>query len=431
MPTEWPLAHHEMSFLLPHLLREGRGKLEMYFTRVYNPVWTNPDGFSWIEMLTRRVEGRRSTRALTPVWSETAWFADYVLPMGLGPERHDLMSQETHAGALDRLPPARAARGARARRAQAFEWTWQAHEAAGRRGVGGGRVLDRALVAHRPRRLARHPQVLRVAVPARREAPRSRSTTAGSSRTPCRACPRRRRRQGLTPLEYMRKYGAFLVEDDVYETPREAARREGPRRRRGRRGHARRVARAAARSGVEIDGVARAGFPTPSRKLEFFSQTMKEWGWPEQARARLHPEPRALVAARPRGGRDGAAADVPPADAHPHALGQREVALRDLAHQPGVDAPGGRAADRRPDRRPRRASRPRIGHFVDKRLGDGGHPAGRRRLLASPRALAARREHRRRALVDRAGRPPAGRAGHGGACGTIHGVRPFESDDPD
>src|SRR4030095_8689355 len=36
--------------------------------------------------------------ALTPVWSETAWFADYVLPMGMGAERHDLMSQETHAG---------------------------------------------------------------------------------------------------------------------------------------------------------------------------------------------------------------------------------------------------------------------------------------------------------------------------------------------
>ena len=43
---------HEMSFLLPHLLKDGRGKLDTYFTRVYNPVWTNPDGFSWIEALT-------------------------------------------------------------------------------------------------------------------------------------------------------------------------------------------------------------------------------------------------------------------------------------------------------------------------------------------------------------------------------------------
>ena len=52
MPREYPLAFFEMSFLLPHFLKEGRGKLAMYFTRVYNPVWTNPDGMSWIEVLT-------------------------------------------------------------------------------------------------------------------------------------------------------------------------------------------------------------------------------------------------------------------------------------------------------------------------------------------------------------------------------------------
>ena len=42
-----------MSFLLPHFLKEKRGKVDVYFTRVYNPVWTNPDGFSWMEMLHR------------------------------------------------------------------------------------------------------------------------------------------------------------------------------------------------------------------------------------------------------------------------------------------------------------------------------------------------------------------------------------------
>src|SRR6185369_3798583 len=26
-----------------------------------------------------------------------------------------------------------------------------------------------------------------------------------------------------------------------------------------------------------------AGFPTPSRKLEIFSRTLKDWGWPEEA----------------------------------------------------------------------------------------------------------------------------------------------------
>src|SRR5581483_4458235 len=94
-PQEFPLSMHEMSFLLPHLLKEGRGKLDTYFTRVYNPVWTNPDGFSWIEMLTdENLVGCHA--ALTPVWNETAYFADYVLPMGLGPERHDIHSHETH-----------------------------------------------------------------------------------------------------------------------------------------------------------------------------------------------------------------------------------------------------------------------------------------------------------------------------------------------
>ena len=50
-PKEYPLAYHEMSILLPHLVKEGRGKLDVYFSRVYNPIWTNPDGFTWMEAL--------------------------------------------------------------------------------------------------------------------------------------------------------------------------------------------------------------------------------------------------------------------------------------------------------------------------------------------------------------------------------------------
>ena len=96
-PIEWPLAHYEMSHLLPHLMEQQDKRLEVYFTRVYNPVWTNPDGCTWIEML--EDESKVGCHvALTPIWSETAQWADYVLPMGLGPERHDVMSQETHAG---------------------------------------------------------------------------------------------------------------------------------------------------------------------------------------------------------------------------------------------------------------------------------------------------------------------------------------------
>ena len=62
-PREYPLSMNEMSFLLPHLLKDGRGKLDVYFTRVYNPVWTNPDGFSWIEVLTDPKSGRLLRRA--------------------------------------------------------------------------------------------------------------------------------------------------------------------------------------------------------------------------------------------------------------------------------------------------------------------------------------------------------------------------------
>jgi anaerobic selenocysteine-containing dehydrogenase len=95
-PPEYPLSHHELSYLLPHLLEDGRGKIAAYFTRVYNPVWTNPDGMMWERVL--RDETKIGLHAaLTPTWNETAQYADLVLPVGLGPERHDLMSQETHA----------------------------------------------------------------------------------------------------------------------------------------------------------------------------------------------------------------------------------------------------------------------------------------------------------------------------------------------
>ena len=36
--------------------------------------------------------------ALTPTWNESAWFADYVLPMGVASERHDVASFEPHNG---------------------------------------------------------------------------------------------------------------------------------------------------------------------------------------------------------------------------------------------------------------------------------------------------------------------------------------------
>ena len=96
-PSDYPLSMNEMSFLLPHLIDQGRGTLDVYFTRVYNPVWTNPDGMAWIEMLLDEKKVGCYV-ALTPTWNETSYFADYVLPMGHASERHDLTSYEQYDG---------------------------------------------------------------------------------------------------------------------------------------------------------------------------------------------------------------------------------------------------------------------------------------------------------------------------------------------
>ena len=178
-----------MSFLLPHFLKENRGKLDVYFTRVYNPVWTNPDGFSWMEMLTDRDKIGLHV-ALTPTWSETAWFADYILPMGLGTERHDTMSQETHAAQWlgFRQPVLRVAREKRGERSQRHLRSQPG------RGVGGERVLGRAHLAHRSRRRARHPQALRIAVPPGRAGDDGRVLRVDVRELRARACRKRRRK---------------------------------------------------------------------------------------------------------------------------------------------------------------------------------------------------------------------------------------------
>ena len=41
--------------------------------------------------------------------------------------------------------------------------------------------------------------------------------------------------------------------------------------------------------GVVVGGVVRTGFNTPSRRLEFYSPTLKEWGWAEHAVPRYVP----------------------------------------------------------------------------------------------------------------------------------------------
>ncbi len=106
-PPEWPLSTYEMSYLLPHLLSDtqwqqkwiNKGlnvptKLAVWIPRMYNPVWINPDGFRWLEVL-KDESKMELTFNLSPTWSETNWYVDYVLPVGLAGERHDQHSEAT------------------------------------------------------------------------------------------------------------------------------------------------------------------------------------------------------------------------------------------------------------------------------------------------------------------------------------------------
>ncbi|PON17538.1 formate dehydrogenase [Candidatus Entotheonella serta] len=275
-PKEYPLTHHEMSILLPHFLKEGRGRVDTYFTRVYNPIWTNPDGASWLEVLQNEAHiGLHA--ALTPVWSETAWFADYVLPMGNAAERHDIMSQETQAGSWIgfRQPVLRVMRE---KIGQPVEFTYEANpgevweedefwiELSWRVDPDGSLGVRQYFESpYRPGEKVTideyYQWMFENSVPGLPEAAAA---------------------ENLSPLQYMRKYGAFEVARDTYllhEKWLDAAQLEGaevdPETHLIRKdGHV---------IGVETGGDAVAGFGTPSRKLEFFSPTLKAWHWPEYA----------------------------------------------------------------------------------------------------------------------------------------------------
>ncbi len=292
LPKEYPLAFFEMSFLLPHFIKEGRGKLAMYFTRVYNPVWTNPDGMSWIEMLTDESKVERHV-CLTPTWSETAWFADYVLPMGHASERHDLMSQETQAARWIgfRQPIIRVALEKQGKK---FATTYEAHEAAG---IGQIWEEDEFWIELSWRvdpdgSLGIRKHFESPYAPGQKMTVEDYYRWIFENSVP--GLPAAAASQNLTPLAYMRKYGAFLIEDNVYgvhETRLKASDLTdaitdtvtGL------------ISKNGVVLGVEVDGAACAGFPTPSRKLEFYSKTLKDWKWPEHAvpgyiKSHVHPD---------------------------------------------------------------------------------------------------------------------------------------------
>jgi anaerobic selenocysteine-containing dehydrogenase len=195
--------------------------------------------------------------ALTPTWNESAWFADYVLPMGHAGERHDIMSQETHSGRWIgfRQPVQRVAREAAG---QTIHRSYEANP---------GQVWEEAEFwidlswAMDPDGSLGIRQYFES--PSDANQPISMDEYFGwifDHSVP--GLPESAAAEGLTPLAYMRKYGAYEISAGdylPYEAPQEG--------------------------GVEVGGVARRGFTTPSGRLEFFSPTLRDWGWPEQAYA--------------------------------------------------------------------------------------------------------------------------------------------------
>src|SRR5579875_294530 len=209
-PREYPLAHNEMSPLWPHLLHDGRGTQPVLFTRVLNPIWTYPDGYSWLRAL--RDEDKVGLHgALTPTWSETAWWADYVLPMGLAPERHDTHSYETHSGRWlgFRQPVARVAME---RLGRSVEFTYEANpgevweegefwiEVSWRADPDGSLGIRQFYESpYRPGEKIKLEEYYRWMFE---------NSVPG--------LPEKAAAEGLTPLEYMRRYGAVEIARDEY-----------------------------------------------------------------------------------------------------------------------------------------------------------------------------------------------------------------------
>jgi anaerobic selenocysteine-containing dehydrogenase len=233
-------------------------------------MWINPDGFMWLKALKDK-EKMKFHVALTPTWNESAWFADYVLPMGHAGERHDLMSQETHSGqwVAFRQPVRRVAAE---RMGRPVKYTWEANpgevweenefwiELSSRMDPDGELGIRKHFES--PYRKGEiitideyYQWIFENSIP---------------------GLPEKAAAEDLTPLAYMRKYGVVEVLAENYapyakqlsDKPSEAD-------------ILRRVSRDGKRVGLEVDGKHVEGFATPTRKLEFFSQTLKDWGWPE------------------------------------------------------------------------------------------------------------------------------------------------------
>src|SRR5699024_1054731 len=258
-----------------------------YFSRVWNPVWTCPDGFTWIEAL-RDPETIGCHVALTPTWSETAEFADYVLPMGHASERHDTQSYETHAArwlsfrqpvqrvAMDKLghdyTDTRDANPGDVWEENEFwfELSWRI-DPDGELGI--RQYFESPYRPGEKITVDEYYQwMFENSVP---------------------GLPEKAAEQGMSPLQYMRRYGAVEVDTDVYRAdervPSDAALAnteedsQGVLRKPTSLDSVPPLVGEAGSGSVRVrrdDGAVTAGWPTPSRSRELASATMADWGWP-------------------------------------------------------------------------------------------------------------------------------------------------------
>jgi anaerobic selenocysteine-containing dehydrogenase len=314
-PPEYPLSTYEMSHILPHLLLddEWRAKwakkglkipdrLGVYVPRVYNPVWINPDGFRWIEALKREDKVELSFN-LSPTWSETNWYCDYILPVGLAGERHDQHSEATEPKrwlsfrqpalrvALEKMgwKPKHPARG-----------TLEAHMASGL-----GEIWEEVefwanlMVEHvdpdgklgvkkywaskeNPKRAVSIAEWYQAAF---NNLPNLRKTA--KAKYPNSKYPN---------YELMRDMGTWLEEDNIYRPQERPIKKEDDKY--IVHGHEYPIDEVEKDEfgtllvehdgekkaiGIEIDGEVMEGFHTLSKKLEYFSEWFAQWKWPEYA----------------------------------------------------------------------------------------------------------------------------------------------------
>src|SRR4030095_12783911 len=114
--------------------------------------------------------------------------------------------------------------------------------------------------------------------------------------------PEKAAEEDLTPLEFMRRYGAFEVKRNigrVFEETVAAEELDDTREDSMGRVFSRATKPAGPNivpipvpdgdqdgrrfAGVKVNGEVKRGFPTPSGRLEFFSKTLADWGWAEYA----------------------------------------------------------------------------------------------------------------------------------------------------